>query len=242
MAKLESTPTILSFDPFTVDTGDSTHNLGETLRLADGRSFRYGQAASTVAVGKLNGAAAPIGDHANMTTAAAALGATQVTVTPGATAGDANIYGEGYLVVNDQAGEGRTYKVKGHAAITASVAFVVDLFDPIRGTALTSSSQTTLVHNAYKLHVEATVATTRGSGVSLVAQAASDFGWLQNAGVASVLIGSAATLGSPLSAESSGKVNDVADLYGASATNIVAWASIQAGVATEYNPVFLQIA
>lgn len=240
--KIESTATILSFDPFTVDTGDSSHTLGESVHASDGRSFRYGQAASTVAVGKLNGAAAPIANHANMTTAAAALGATQVTVTPGATAGNANIYAEGYLVVNDVDGEGRTYKVKGHAAITSSVAFVVDLFDPIRGVALTANSQTTLVHNAYNLHVEATVATTRGSGVSLVAQAASDFGWLQNAGVASVLIGTAATLGSPLSAESSGKVNDVADLYGAGATNIVAWASIQAGVATEYNPVYLQIA
>lgn len=240
--KLEANPTIISFDPYAVDTGDSSHNLGEQVNLADGRAFRYGKAASTVAVGKLNQAAAPIANHANMTTAAAALGATSVTVTPGATAGNADIYAEGYLVVNDVDGEGRTYKVKGHGAITASTAFTVDLFDPIRGVALTANSQTTLVHNAYNLHVEATVATTRGSGVSLVAQAANDFGWLQNKGVASVLIGTAATLGSPLSAESSGKVNDVADLYGAGATNIVAWASIQAGVATEYNPVYLQIA
>ncbi len=239
--KLTSPATIMSFDPFTVDTGDSTHNLGEEVNISDGRQFRYGKAASTVAVGKLNQAPAPISNHANMTTAAAALGATQLTVTPGATGGAANIYAEGYLVVNDVDGEGRTYQVKGHPTITSSVAFVVDLFDPIR-LALTANSQTTLVHNAYNDHVEATVATTRGSGVSLVAQAAGDYAWLQTKGVASVLIGSAATLGSPLSAESSGKVNDVADLYGASATNIVAWASIQAGVATEYNPVYLQIA
>lgn len=240
--KMESTATILSFDPFTVDTGDSSHNLGEQVRLADGRAFRYACAASTVTVGNLNGAPAPIGNHANMATAAAALGATQVTVTPAATGGNANIYAEGYLVVNDAVGEGRTYKVKGHPAITSSVAFTVDLFDPIRGLALTSASETTLVHNAYNLHVEATVATTRGAGVSMVTQAAADYGWLQHAGVASVLIGTAATLGSPLSAESSGKVNDVADLYGASATNIVAWCSIIAGTATERNPVYLQIA
>lgn len=239
--KLASNATILAFDPFTVDTGDSSHNLGEAIALADGREFRYGQAVSTCTRGKLNQAPAPIANHANMTTAAAAIGATSVTVTPGATAGDANIYSEGYLVVNDVDGEGATYQVKGHAAITSSTAFIVDLFDPIR-VALTANSQCTLVHNAYKLHVEATVTTTRGSGVPLVTSAASDYSWLQTKGVASVLIGSAATLGSPLSAESSGKVNDVADLYGASATNIVAWASIQAGVATEYNPVFLQIA
>lgn len=240
--KLESNATILSFDPYQIDTGDSSHNLGEQVRAADGRAFRYGSSASTVAVGKLNQAPAPISNHANMATAAAALGATQVTVTPAATGGAANIYAEGYLVVNDAVGEGRMYKVKGHPTITSSVAFVVDLFDPIRGLALTSASETTLVHNAYNAHVEATVATTRGSGVQLVTGAAGDYAWLQHNGVASVLIGTAATLGSPLSAESSGKVNDVADLYGASATNIVAWASIQAGVATEYNPVYLQIA
>lgn len=239
--KIESTATILSFDPFKVDTGDSSHNLGEQVRAADGRAWRYGSAASTVTIGNLNQAPAPVANHANMTTAAAAIGATQVTVTPGATAGNANIYAEGYLVVNDVTGQGNSYKVSGHAAITSSTAFVVNLFDPIR-VALDSTSQTTLVHNAYNLHVEATVTTTRGSGVSQATMAAGDFGWLQHQGVASVLIGSAATLGSPLSAESSGKVNDVADLYGASATNIVAWASIQAGVATEYNPVYLQIA
>jgi len=238
--RIESTATILSFDPFKVDTGDSSHNLGEQVRAADGRAWRFGSSASTVTIGNLNQAAAPISNHTNMTTAAAALGAKSVTVTPGATAGNANIYAEGYLVVNDVTGQGNSYKVSGHAAITSSTAFVVNLFDPIR-VALASTSQTTLVHNAYNLHVEATVTTTRGSGVSQATMAAGDFGWLQHAGVASVLVGSAATLGSPLSAESSGKVNDVADLYGAGATNIVAWASIMAGVATEYNPTYLQI-
>lgn len=240
--KIESTATILSFDPFTVDTGDSSHNLGEEVRVADGRAFRYGKAASTVSVGKLNQAPAPIANHVNMATAAAALGATSVTVTPGATGGAANIYAEGYLVVSDAAGEGRTYKIKGHPAITASTAFTVDLFDPISGVALTSASETSLVHNAYNAHVEATVTTTRGSGVSLVTQAADDFGWLQTRGVVSGLCGTAVTLGAPLVAESSGKFNDQADILGASSENTVAWATIMAGVATEYRPVYLMIA
>lgn len=240
--KLSSTATILSFDPFVVDTGDSSHNLGEQVQTNDGRQWRYGCAASTLSRGKLNQAPAPIANHANMTTAAAAIGATQVTVTPGATGGNANIYAEGYLVVNDVDGEGSTYQVKGHPAITASTAFTVDLFDPIRNVALTANSQCTLVHNAYNLHVEATVTTTRGSGVSLISGAAGDYTWLQNRGVASVLIGTAATLGAPLVAESSGKVNDQADILGASSENTVAWCTIQAGVATEYNPVYLQIA
>ncbi len=239
--KLASNATILSFDPFTVDTGDSTHNLGEQVMTNDGRQWRYGAAASTLTKGNLNQAPAPIDNHKNMATAAAALGATQVTVTPGATGGAANIYAEGYLVVNDVTGEGMTYQVKGHPTITSSVAFTVDLFDPIR-VALTSTSETSLVHNAYNAFVEATVTTTRGSGVSMVSGAAGDYVWLQNRGVASVLNGTAVTLGAPLVAESSGKVNDQADILGASSENTVAWASIMAGVATEFRPVYLMIA
>lgn len=239
--KLASPATILSFDPFTVDTGDSTHNLGEQVQTNDGRQWRFGAAASTLTKGNLNQAPAPIPNHVNMTTAAAALGATQVTVTPAATGGAANIYAEGYLVVNDVDGEGMTYQVKGHPTITSSVAFTVDLFDPIR-VALTANSQTALVHNAYNAFVEATVTTTRGSGVSMVSGAAGDYVWLQNRGVASVLCGTAATLGAPLVAESSGKVNDQSDILGASSENTVAWCTIMAGVATEYRPVYLMIA
>lgn len=240
--KLTSTATILSFDPFTVDTGDSSHNLGEQVVCADGRQFRYGCGASTITRGNLQQAPAPIPNHVNMATAAASLGATQITVTPAGTGGNANIYAEGYLVINDANGEGRTYQVKGHPTITSSVAFTVDLFDPISGTALTSSSETSLVHNAYNLFVEATVLTTRGAGVSLVSGATLDYVWLQNRGVASVLNGTAVTLGAPLVAESSGKVNDQSDILGASSENTVAWATIMAGVATEYRPVYLMVA
>lgn len=240
--KIESTATIMSFDPFVVNTGDSDHNLGERVALADQRLFSYGKAASTSTRGKLQTAPAPITNHHNMATAVAALGATSVTVTPGGTGGNANIYAEGYLAVNDVDGEGSTYKVKGHAAITSSVAFVVDLFDPIR-IALTANSETSLVHNGYNGVIEGTSATVRPAGVPFVTAAADDYIWLQTRGVASVLNGAAVTLGAPQinSGATAGAVVDQTDNLGASAEVQVGVASIMAGVSTEYRPIFLSI-
>lgn len=242
--RLTSIATILSFEPFKVDTGDSTHNLGELVQVADRRQFAYGKAASTSSVGKLQTAPAKITNHENMTLAAAALGATSITVTPGATAGGANIYAEGYFVINDVDGEGRTYAVKGHPAIVSATAFTLDLFDPIRGVALTANSQGTLVHNGYNGVIEGTSATIRAAGVPLVTAAADDYIWLQTRGVASVLNGAAVTLGAQLinSGATAGAVVDATDVTAPQAEVIVGVASIMAGVSTEYNPVFLAIA
>src|SRR3990167_37318 len=138
--KLESTATILDFNPFETRTeADATHNLGEAIYLADGRAFRYAKAgASNISKGKLQLAPAPIANHKNMACDAASAGAVSVNVTPAGTAGAANIYAEGYLCINDVDGEGQTYKVSSHPAITASTEFTVTLFDPI-ATALTAN-------------------------------------------------------------------------------------------------------
>lgn len=241
--KLTSPATILNFDPFVVDTGSSTHNLGEQVNLADGRKFNYAKAASTTSVGKLQTAPAPITNHHNMAMAAVSLGATQVTVTPGATGGSANIYAEGYLCINDNDGEGRTYQVKGHPTITSSVAFVVDLFDPISGVAGTSAQEASLVHNGYNAVIQGTDATIRPAGVPLATAAATNYVWLQSRGVASVLNGAAVTLGAPQinSGATAGAVVDQTDNLGASAEVQVGVASIMAGVSTEYRPIFLTI-
>lgn len=242
--KLTSNATILSFDPFTVDTGSSTHNLGEAVVLADNRKFAYAKASSTSSVGKLQTAPAPITNHHNMAMTAVALGATQVTVTPAATGGAANIYAEGYLVINDNDGEGRTYQVKGHPTITSSVAFTVDLFDPITGVAGTTAQEASLVHNNYNAVIEGTSATVRPAGVPYVTAAAGNYFWLATRGVASVLNGATVTLGAPQinSGATAGAVVDQTDNLGASAEIQVGVASIMAGVSTEYRPIFLQIA
>lgn len=242
--RLEHTADIIDFDPFETRTeADATHELGAAVRLADMRVFRHGVAgAAALGRGKLSQAAAPIGDHANMTLAAAALGATAVTATPAGTAGAANLYSEGYFGINDVTGEGATYKVKDHLAITASTAFVVNLFDPIR-LALTSSSQATLVHNGYKNVIEVATSLHRPAGVPLINIAIGDYGWEQTKGVASVLCGTTRTLGALQisSGATAGAVVDLTDVLGASSERIVGYADILAGVDTEYNPMTLTI-
>lgn len=242
--RLHTPVTIIDFDPFETRTeADGVHVLGDKLQLSDNRIFVHGVAgAAALGRGKLSQAAAPIANHANLTIAAAALGATLVTVTPGATAGAANLYEEGYMSVNDVDGEGATYGIGSHPAILSATAFVLTLADPIR-LALTANSQVTLVHNGYKNVIEVATSLHRPAGVPLINIAIGDYGWFQSKGVASVLCGTTRTLGALQisSGATAGAVVDLTDVLGASSERIVGYADIIAGVDTEYNPMTLTI-
>lgn len=243
--RLTSPATLMDFDPTTTRTNaDSSHNMGELVWLSDDRAFRYAKAgASNISHGKLQKKPAASANYTNKAVnAAVAIGGKVVTFTPGASAATANEYAEGYLVVNDATGEGYSYKVSGHLANAGSVELSVNLTDPIR-VALTTSSEVTLVHNFWNGVIEATGATTFAAGVPVVDVTAGDYAWLQTKGVASVLIGAAATAGAQLMGDAStaGAVTDNTDVTTVQTEIIVARASIAAGVSTEYNPVVLCI-
>lgn len=175
-------------DGFT-SSSDQKHPLGARAVTKDGRVFRYCQAgaADTVA-GSVYQSAAPIANHLANTPPAVAVGATSFSYTPGATAGAANLYAEGYLQVDTTPGNGYTYQVSGHAAISASTAFTLVLVDPIQ-VALTTSSRVGLVHNPYKnVIVNPTTATAAVAGVAPYVITTAQYGWLQTWGPASVLI------------------------------------------------------
>lgn len=241
--KLTSPAVLISFDPYSVDTGDSSHNFGEKVICADRREFAYGRANSTSAVGRLQIAPAPIANHANLTPSAAALGSFQITMTPGATAGAANIYAEGYAVINAGANNGATYGIKGNPAITASTAFTLDIIDPIRNAALTTASRITLVHNAHNLFIQGTSTTARGAGVAMTAFAANNFGFLQVKGIASVLADGAIAVGSDVNVGTvAGSVKAVSGTYATDLATVKMGNATIAGVDTEARPVFLNIA
>ena len=243
--KLSSPANLMDFDPTTTRTqADPSHNMGELVWLSDDRAFRYGKAgASNISYSNLQKAPAHAANSTNKAvTAAAAIGDKLVVFTPGATAATVNEYAEGYLVVNDAVGEGNSYKISGHAANAGSVSMTINLFDPLR-VALTTASEITLVHNFWNGVIEATGATSFAAGVPLVSVLAGDYAWLQTKGTASVLIGSAATLGAQLMGDAStaGAVTDNTDVTTVQTEIIVARASIVAGVSTEHNPVVLCI-
>lgn len=219
------------------------HQLGEKVTLSNGDIFRYAQVGgSNISKGKLQLAPVQKTNHHNQPAiAAVAVGAYEVRVDLGATALVANEYQDGYLVANDVAPEGDIYDIASHPAADSGTDVIVSLKTPVR-TAITTSSEFTFVHNAWRKVVEGTTVTQRAAGVALINGTAAYYVWLKTRGVMPTLIGSAATLGADLIVGgTAGAVTDRTDALGASAEPVVAVADIVVGVATEYNPVRLVI-
>lgn len=164
--------------------------LGSKVVQGD-RVFRYVKnGAAGIARGKLvAGAAAPSDHDVDLAVAvAAASGATQVTITNGAsTALTANMYAGGYLFVNDEAGEGQCLRIKSHPAASTSASCVITLYDPLT-VALTTASQVGLRKNPYAdIVVSPTTPAASPLGVTCCALTANYFGFIQTAGPCAVL-------------------------------------------------------
>ena len=122
--------------------------LGSRWDLSDGREVRLGQVASgtTVVPGKMYQSAAVIADHQNLdVTAYQAYSANgnvpaKVTVTLGSTAVTANQFRGGFLIVNDNNGEGQTLKIASHPAADAAASLAITLEDGPT-TAITAASE-----------------------------------------------------------------------------------------------------
>lgn len=233
---------ITASDMFTWTT-DQRHPLGYRQQTRDGRVFRYAQAgASDLVAGNVIQSAAPIANHLATTATATAIGATNLTFTPAGTGGAANLYAEGYLSVDTTPGNGYTYFVAGHPAITASTAFTLYLSDAIQ-VALTTSSRLGLVHNMYKsVIVAATTVTAAVAGVAPAPIVAANYGWLQTWGPASVLINGTPGVGIGVvnGATTAGSV-DVAAVAAEINVRILGH-MMQVGVSTKNNMVRLAIA
>lgn len=185
---LQAKPTVFAQDFRDTSTAQQ-HQLGVMGETIDGRRYRYSLAGGTdLAAGKVNVAAAHAANHVNQAVAvAAAAGATKVTVTLGATAATENQYADGYLVINDAAGEGIAYLIENHAAADASASLVVKLAEPIK-VALTTSSEYSLIKNPYKDIIVAPGAIAhRAVGVNNVLVDDADYAWVQVAGDCPVL-------------------------------------------------------
>jgi len=224
------------------DSSTQFHALGTTAETKDGRVFKYAQCGATATVaGSVYQSAAPVPNHLANTPPAVAIGARSFTYTPGATAGAANLYAEGYLQVDTTPGNGYVYQVAGHAAITSSTAFTLNLIDAIQ-IALTTSSRVGLVHNPYKnVIVNPTTATASVAGVAPYIITATQYGWLQTWGMASVLINGtpAVGVGVIISGTTAGAV-DVAAVAAEVNVRIIGHMA-QVGVSTKNNFVNLKI-
>lgn len=218
-------------------SADQLHRLGEVCFANDGRAFRYCKAGGTALVaGKLQQSSAEDTGLQNLTAVAAAVGdasiaaSTTVTVTQ-------NEYAEGWVLVTVTPGVGRQYRVKGHIAYTAA-APTFNLDEEVK-VALTTTSRLDLVRNPFSaVIVNPTTLTSSPIGVAVHPITASQFGWLQVAGVANVLADGANAVGANLVA-SNGTAGAVEDAASPGAQPLVGVAHTGAAD-TEYGAVRLQ--
>lgn len=229
------------------------HPLGTMAMGRDGRIFRYGSAGATLLIeGNMVQSAAPIANHLALTAVAEAINAggadDPITVTPGATAGAANLYAEGMLTIDTTPGNGYNYRISGHAAIVASTAFnlFLDPDDRLQ-IALTSASRYGLHHHPYKTVIQCPTTVTAlnvGGVVSPIPAntTAENFGWLQTRGPFAGLINGTPAVGTGLvtSVTTAGAL----DAAGAVALEInyrIIARMMQVGVSGKNNTVFLTL-
>ncbi len=219
------------------------HALGQLGVDKYGDLYRYAKLATTdVVAGKLLTSLAREANHQNIAlSAAAAVGATVVKPTVGATAVDANEYDEGYLIFSDVSPEGEWYRIVSHTTSAGSGAINVYLDRPLL-TAATTSSEVTLVRNPWNAPAVSQLIAERPVGVTVVDVDVSEkpYTWLKTRGVAAVLIDTAGiTVGykATISDQVDGAVGVLSDLD----AEFEVGQAMATGTATEYNPIYLTI-
>ena len=222
------------------------HPLGTIGETRDGRLFRYVKnGAVALTVGDFIQSSADVPNHKTLTPAAAAIGASSVTVTLGATLAAANDYAEGYLMTAVTPGMGRTYQISGHPAAASAATLAVTLApDDLIQIALTTSSRVHLIANPYNRVIQFPVTTATGVcvGVAVSALPIDNYGWLQTKGACCPLTDGTPALGAHIMVP--GAVAGAGEIVVAAGTLIVAQfvgRMIFAGVDNVRNPVFLDI-
>ena len=223
--------------PLFTSSATQYHELGAKMVTGDGREYRYCLAGGVSTVpGQLYSAAAQTTAHQNVAVAAAAIGATTVTLTGSLTL-TSNQYAQGWLIVSVTPGQGYMYKVSGNTAVTSATGCVITLNDPIL-VALTTASTVSLVLNPYSLVIVApTTATANPVGASVYIITNGQYGWLQTKGPASLLNDANTAVGLPLAPST----NTAGAVLTATGSIPAIGIAMQTLATTKYGPVFLML-
>ena len=232
------------------ESATQRHPLGTRMALPDGRVYRYAlNGAVALSIARLCQESVVISGHGTdiVVAAAAAIGATSVTITNNTTAITANMYKDGYLLVNDEAGEGQLCKIKSHPAATATASCVLTLYDEFALTvALTIASQVGLRKSSYQdVVVNPTTPTGIPIGVCPIAVTAAYYFWLQTWGPAAVLTNGTVIRGLTVApgATTAGSVDvyPLNSVDGSGQQPVVGWVET-VGATAEFSLVFLTLA
>ena len=215
-------------------------DLGTKIQTKDGREFIWAKAGgSNLVAGTLQSSPAIVANHNNISVAATNIGATEVTVTLGATAATANQYAKGLLMVVDGTGEGHSYSIKGHPAAASAADLVLKLDEPIRVALVAgATSEVTLYPNPYNgtvIYPTTPVGAAVGWATTVVT--AGEYYWCQTRGPLAALMDGTPAIGSGLSPSNA--------TAGAVEIHVLAQGfvgnAIQLGVSTEQRGVFAMI-
>lgn len=232
-------------DQFNVATTKQGHPFGNVMLFADGRRFAYGRAAATAIVtGQLCQQTLNPADWDELVVPTArAIGVREVTVTNGATTAiGVDTFVDGYLNVEDDAGEGYVYTIKSNGAAATTADATIQLFDELQA-AWTTATTVNLFRNPFSLVIiHPSPATARLVGVTPGAFAASEYGWFQTWGPCSVLTQGTVVINEKVidSATADGAVAPTASTA-AGEENYVG-VVMEVAATTEYGLVFLNIA
>ena len=233
--------------------------LGTKLVLPDGKVFFYGYTGEAITAGKVAMVAATASGHIKDLVIAAAVSANAsgigaITVTNATTAisgseyytearGDVGDYEDGYIFVNDAAGEGQFWPIWRHSAATSSGTLTIDLHESdFVATALTTSSEVGLSKNPWSAVEAWDVNDIDGPvmGVPNRDMTSGYYGWFQTQGPCAVLTNSTFVVGNQVitgsTTDGSGDVS--ADNNSA---EIVLGDVINVAASTEYSFVWLRL-
>ena len=241
MSVLKANLLITPQEMFTSATVQGT-DLGALATSGDSRYYRYFYNGAVAAVpGKVFQGPAEDTTNQNpsggLAVAAAAIGATTVTLTGSLTLA-ANLLAGSFMSVAVTPGQGYLYKVKSNTAVAAAANCVVTLEDPIV-IALTTSSKVVFQQNPYNGCVVAPATMTSSiAGVPIFAVPINNYGWMQTHGPASCLQTGTGTCGTALGVLQGGTIGSLAPAI--AGTPILAYA-MNTNVTTQYGNVFLII-
>ena len=188
MSKITGTGVISSIDLYSSDTV-AQHDLGALFFGTNGTAFRYVLAGgSALVVGNVIQSQAEDTQFENMGVAAAATGATSVSITNGTTTVAANDFAGGSVSVYTTPGLCEEYKVIGNTGGGSGATLTVYLDTPIR-TAWTTSTKVNLKWSPYFKVIQFPASTQTGIpvGVATFAIPAGQYGWIQSKGVSAAL-------------------------------------------------------
>lgn len=179
------------------------HALGRRGALPDGRVFRYALANGAIGAGQLCQSHPAISTlDMDLVCEAASVGSQTISVvTPGThVVIAATLFEDGYVYINDGAGEGHTYKVASNTTVAADSATILTLTldgdDAVSEALATATSLAGLIQNPYKDIVPVDKDTTFQVVVGVAPAEIDDneYFWAQTWGTATVLIEGGTTI------------------------------------------------